>query len=269
METLQKFYVLANQPFSDVPLVIVCSIAVIYFVAFLARGALGFGAIAPAVVITSLLIPPHHAVLLALVTGALPQLQMMPEGIHDGDWHIARPVLLAMAITIPAGVWVFAELSSDWFTLVLGSIIAVLMVLDLTKALERMLTGVDLRSVRVAFGLSTATGFLNGLAGSGGIVTLVLYLKHACRDHVSLRGTLILLGTAMLMWRLVVTVAAGLITLKLAAEAVLLMPAVYAGVWVGRRYFRTVTPAFYQRLLQTIILLSAVMLLIDGIKRVT
>lgn len=269
MEGVQDYYLLAGAPFHDVSLGIVLSIAAIYFIAFLARGALGFGAVAPAVVITSLLIPPHHAVLLALVTATLPQLQMMPEGVRYGDWHIARPVLLAITIAIPAGVWVFANLSSDWFTLVLGGIIAVLILLDLTKALERLLAGVDLRSIRTAFGLSMATGFLNGLAGSGGVVTLVLYLKHACRDHISLRATLILLGTTMLLWRLVVTIAAGLVTMKLVAEAILLVPAVYGGVWMGRRYFRTVSPARYHRLLQFIILLSAIVLLIDGVRRVS
>jgi uncharacterized membrane protein YfcA len=75
--------------------------------------------------------------------------------------------------------------------------------------------------------------------------------------------------TAMLLWRLVVTIVAGLITLKLTVEAALLVPAVYGGVWMGRRYFRTVTPEFYQRLLQAIMLLSAIMLLFDGVKRVT
>lgn len=266
---LNHLYALAGQPFHDVSLPVVLGIAAIYFVAFLARGALGFGAVAPAVIITSLLIPPHHAVLLALVTATLPQLQMMPEGIRYGDWHIARPVLLAVAIAIPAGVWVFANMGSDWFAVVLGGIIAVLVLLDLTKALERLLRGVDLRSTRVAFVLSIATGFLNGLAGSGGMVTLVLYLKHACRNHIGLRATLILLGTAMLLWRLAVTIAAGLVTTKLVTEAVLLVPAVYGGVWIGSRYFRTVSPARYHRLLQVVILLSAVVLLIDGVRRIT
>ncbi|MQA67071.1 MAG: hypothetical protein GEU76_14415 [Alphaproteobacteria bacterium] len=83
-------------------------------------------------------------------------------------------------------------MSSDWFALVLGAAMAVLVLLDLTKALEPFLEGVNLRSRRVAFGLSIITGFLNGLAGSGGMVTLALYLKHACRDHIGLRATLIL-----------------------------------------------------------------------------
>lgn len=268
-ELLHRLYLHIGQPFHDVPPAVVLGVAAIYFIAFIARGALGFGALAPTVILTSLLIEPHHAVLLAVVAATIPQLQMMPEGVRYGDWQIARPVLAATAVSIPLGVWVFANMSSDWFTLVLGGIVAALILLDITKALERLLAGVNLRSPFMAAGLSTVTGFLNGLAGAGGMVTLVVYLKHACRDHLSLRATLVLLGTSMLVWRLIVTVAAGLVTLKLVAEAAVLLPLVYAGVWLGRRYFRTVTPARYHRLLQGLILLSAIGLLAEGIVRLT
>lgn len=266
-QLINQAYLLSGQPFHDVPLPTALGVAAIYFTAFICRGALGFGALAPTVIITSLLIEPHHAVLLAVVAATLPQLQMLPEGVRHGDWHIARPVLATTVVAIPLGVWVFANMSSDWFTLVLGGVIATLILLDITKALERMLANVDLRAPLVASGLSAVTGFLNGLAGAGGMVTLVVYLKHACRDHISLRATLVLLGTSMLFWRLIVTIASGLVTLKLFAEAALLLPLVYAGVWVGRRYFRSVTPARYHRLLQGLILLSAIGLLVDGITR--
>jgi uncharacterized membrane protein YfcA len=267
LDLLNDLYLLGGRPFHDVPPGIALAIAAIYFIAFTTRGALGFGAVAPVVIITSLMIEPHHAVLLALVAGTLPQLQMLPEGIRDGDRQIARPVLVAMIFAIPAGIWVFANMNTDWFTLVLGGIISVLILADLTKLLERMLRNVDLRAPLTAAGLAIVTGFLNGLAGAGGVITLAVYLKHACRTHISLRGTLVLIGTAMLCWRLIATGVAGLITLKLVAESVALIPIVYLGVWLGTRYFRTVTPERYHRLLQMVILLSALGLVFKGVQR--
>ena len=267
LDLINDLYVQGGRPFHDVPSGIVMAIAAIYFIAFTARGALGFGAVAPVVIITSLMIEPHHAVLLALVAGTLPQLQMLPEGVRDGDWQIARPVLVAMIFAIPAGVWVFANMNTDWFTLVLGSIISVLIVSDLTQLLDRVLRGVDLRSPVTASGLAVVTGFLNGLAGAGGVITLAVYLKHACRNHISLRATLVLIGTAMLCWRFTMTGVAGLISLKLVTEAVALVPIVYLGVWLGTRYFRTVTPERYHRLLQMVILVSALGLVLKGLQR--
>ena len=267
-EILSRLYVLSGQPFSDMPLTLAALIAAIYFVAFLARGILGFGAVAPIVIITSLLIDPHHAVLLALLAGTLPQIHMLPDGLKHGDREIARPVLLAMMAGIPAGVWVFANMGTDWFILVLGGVIAVLTLLDMGKVLDRALENVDLRALPVAAGLSVTAGFVNGLAGAGGVISIAVYLKQACRDHVSLRGTLILVGTLLLCWRLVVTGAAGLFTLKLAAEAALLLPIVYLGVWMGTRYFRSVPAGRYHRLMQLVILISALGLVYKGLSRV-
>ncbi len=267
LDFLNDLYVQGGQPFHDVPPGIVLAMAAIYLIAFVVRGVLGFGAIAPVVIITSLLIEPHHAVLLALVAATIPQLQMLPEGFRDGDRAIARPVLVAMMIAIPGGVWVFANLDADWFTLVLGGIITVLILADMTKLLERVLRGVDLRSPVIAAGLSIVTGFLNGLAGAGGVITLAIYLKHACKDPITLRATLVLIGTLLLCWRLMVTAVAGLISLKLLLEALLLSPIVYLGVWLGTRYFHTASPQKYHRLLQMVILLSALGLVLKGVQR--
>jgi uncharacterized membrane protein YfcA len=264
---LNDLYVLAGQPFDGISLGLLAFIAVIYFAAFLARGVLGFGAVAPIVIITSLLIDPHHAVLLALVAGTLPQLQMLPEGIRDGDRAIAWPVLGAMMVGIPGGVWIFANMGTDWFLLVLGGIIATLTLLDIGKVLDRALANVNMRALPVALSLSATAGFVNGLAGAGGVISIAVYLKQACRDHVSLRGTLVLVGTLLLCWRLVVTVAAGLVSLKLFAEAMLLLPVVVLGVWLGASCFRNIDAARYHRIVQLVILFSALGLVFKGVMR--
>ena len=144
-------------------------ITAIYFFAFFARGVLGFGAVAPIVIITSLLIEPHHAVLLALVAGTLPQLHMLPEGLSNGDWTIARPVLGAMMLGIPGGVWVFANMGTDWFTLVLGCVIFLIILADIGRVLDRAFENLNLRALPATAGLSFTAGFVNGLAGAGGL----------------------------------------------------------------------------------------------------
>ncbi len=267
LDLLTNLYLQAGQPFHDMSSGLLAFIVAIYFVAFLARGILGFGAVAPIVIITSLLIEPHHAVLLALVAGTLPQLHMLPQGLKDGDRAIARPVLGAMMLGIPGGVWIFANMGTEWFLLILGSVISILTLLDIGKVLDRALANVNVRALPIALSLSFTAGFVNGLAGAGGIISIAVYLRQACRDHVSLRGTLVLVGTLVLCWRLLVTGAAGLISLKILAEALVLLPVVYGGVWLGTRYFHTVTPGRYHRLMQFVILLSALGLVFKGIMK--
>lgn len=268
-DTLAGLYAWAGQPFHGIAPWLVALIALIYALAYFIRAVLGFGAIAPIVIITSLLIDPHHAVLLALVAGGVPQLLMLPQGIRDGDWSIGGPVLAFMMLGIIPGVWAFANMGTDWFTLVLGCVIFLIILADMARILERAFRNVDLRALPTSAGLSFAAGFVNGLAGAGGVVSISVYLRHACESHVSLRGTLILVGTLLVCWRLVVTGAAGLYSVQLVAESLILLPIVYLGVWLGTHAFRAVSAERFYRLMQVLILVSALGLIVKGFGRLT
>jgi uncharacterized membrane protein YfcA len=264
-EWLHNAYVLSGQPFHDWTTVAIVGVAGIYFVAFAGRGALGFGAIAPAVTLSSFLIPPHHAVLLAILTATVPQLQVLPEGIRRGDWHVARPAIVGLLISIPFGVWAFAHIGSKAFSLILGFIISLIVIMDTVKLLDRVAKAVDIRKPTIVFGLAAATGLMTGLAGAGGVMMLAVYLKHACRDYIALRATAALMGTILIFWRLLATVVAGLIDLQLVAESLLLIPIVYIGGWMGMHFFRRMGADRYYNLFQGLLLISAVGLMIEGI----
>ena len=266
--TGQELYLWFGQPFDGLSWATLAGIAVVYFLAFAARGAIGFGAIAPAIVLTSWLIPPHHAVLLAMIAATIPQLQMLPEGIRDGDWKVCRPVFLALALSIAAGVWLFAALSSDGLSLALGAIMTIIIILDMGQWLSRLAQKVDMRTYPMAFSLATAIGLVTGVAGAGGMMMLSVYLKHACRDHISLRATAILLGTMLTLWRVLATAAIGLVDWRLIVESALLMPVVYVGIWIGTRWFRGMTPKTFYRVFQAVLLVSAVGLMLEGLVKV-
>jgi len=263
--SLPELYLWFGQPFEGLSWPVIGGIIVIYFIAFLARGAIGFGAIAPAIVLTSWLMPPHHAVLLAMIAASIPQLHLLPEGLRNGDWKVCRPVFLALALSIAAGVWLFAALSSDGLSLALGAIMTIILLLDMGQWLSRFAQRVDMRTYPVAFSLATVIGLVTGVAGAGGMMMLSVYLKHACRDHVSLRATAILLGTMLVLWRVLATAVIGLIDWQLIVEAVLLMPVVYAGIWIGTRWFRGMTPKTFYRVFQVVLLVSAAGLMLDSL----
>jgi len=263
-----SLYLTLGEPFAGVSLWAIAGVAVIYFVCFAARGAIGFGALAPAVTFTSWLIPPHHAVLLAVIAATIPQLQLLPESLRGTDWPVVRPVIAAMAITTALGTWVFTKLSGEWLTLILGFVISAVVVFDALKLLERAVKHIDIRAPGMAFGLSAITGLINGIAGAGGMVALVVYLKHACRDHLSLRATTIFLGTLVLCYRFVLTFVVGMVDLKLMVEAALMLPTIYIGVWLGNRYARNISPKRYHAILTAVLLASALGLLLEGLLKV-
>jgi len=264
---LQHLYVVTGRPFSDESLWAVAGVWAIYFFAFMARGAIGFGAIAPAVTLSSFLIAPQHAVLLAILTATVPQLQLLPEGIRHGDWHVGRPVIAALLVTIVIGVWLFTKIETRWFDLVLGCAMSAIVLLDSTRILERAAARYDLRSPKVAFALSSVAGLTAGFAGAGGLMLFAVYLRHACRDYVSLRATAGLLGTVLIVWRLIATIGAGLITLQLVTEAALMLPSIFIGVWIGSHYFRNMDAKRYYNLFQAVLLISAVGLMFQGIAK--
>jgi uncharacterized membrane protein YfcA len=93
----------------------IAAVALIYFVPFSIRGVIGFGSGMPAVLFSSWILDPHHAVLLALTTGAAAQAQLMPAGIRHGDWQVARPLMIVVAFAIVFGIWIFGALSDARF----------------------------------------------------------------------------------------------------------------------------------------------------------
>jgi uncharacterized protein len=264
-EWLHNAYALSGQPFHDWSAVAIVGVALIYFIAFAGRGALGFGAVAPAITLSSFLIPPHHAVLLAILTATVPQLQVLPEGIRRGDWHVARPAIIALLVSIPFGVWAFTQINASMFSLILGFVISLIVVMDTMKLLDRAAKTVDIRKPAIVFALAGATGFMTGLAGAGGVMMLAVYLKHACRDYIALRATAALMGTILIFWRLFATIIAGLIDFQLVAESLLLIPIVYLGGWIGIHVFRRMGGDRYYNIFQALLLVSAVGLMVEGI----
>ncbi len=69
----------------------------------------------------------------------------------------------------------------------------------------------------------------------------------------------------MVLWRSVVTLALGLLTLKLLVEAVLMMPAVYAGGWAGRHFAMRVPTKRFFGLFRILLLAASVALIWKGI----
>jgi hypothetical protein len=233
-------------PFSDVSSYAVAGIVIVYFLSYFIRGTLGFGSAMPAVLGGAWVLPPHDAVLLALMTALFAQIQLLPQGFREANWKIARPMLAGMILSVVAGVWIFANLKAAWLTIVLGACLSFAVLIDIAGLADRAARHMKLDSGIVAFSLSAAAGLIAAVAGAGSNYFLSFYLRWASPHPFVFRATNIILSGFMVLWRSVVTLALGLITLKLVIESALLMPAVYAGGWAGRHFaMRVPTKRFF------------------------
>lgn len=246
----------------------IAALVAIYGATAVIRGAFGFGAVAPAIVFSSIVLEPHHAVLLALATGVWAQPQIIPFGIRHGDWRMARPLLAAGFIAIAAGVFVFKKLDPGWLTICLGMAMLGIALLDRYKLLDRLATRVNLRHIGVAFGLSTVSGLIAGIAGGGGMYLYSVYLKFACPSPTLMRGTSILIGSIFLIWRFLVALLYGLISWRLVVESAVLAPVSLIGALAGIRFFRTADAKRFYGAFQAVLMLGALALLWKGIARI-
>jgi uncharacterized membrane protein YfcA len=254
-------------PFHDLTVIQIILLVLIYGATATIRGAFGFGAVAPAIVFSSLILEPHYAVILALVTGVWAQAQIVRYGLRNGDWKLARPLLLSGFAAIAAGVFIFKKLDPAWLTVCLGVVMFLIALADRYNLLDHLATKINLRRFSVAFGLSIVSGLIAGIAGGGGMYLYSVYLKFACPSPSLMRGTSIMIGSIFLFWRFLVAILIGLVSWRLLIESILLLPISMFGAWFGIRFFQRVDAKRFYSAFQAVLMLGALMLLIKGVTR--
>ncbi|MCH7544137.1 MAG: sulfite exporter TauE/SafE family protein [Proteobacteria bacterium] len=255
-------------PFHHLDGVGVFLLILIYGATAVIRGAFGFGAITPAVLFSTLVTEPHHAVLLALCAGVITQVQMIPFGLRHGDWKIAKPMIAAGFAAIAVGLLIFKKIEAGWLMILLGVVLAGVMVMDRYHVLDRLARKFDLRNMATAFGLSTTAGLIAGIAGGGGMYFYSVYLKLVCPTPALMRGTSILLGSIFLYWRFIIAIIVGLISFRLLIESLLLAPASWFGAWIGIRFFHRADTSRFYGAFQLVLVVGAGALLWKGFDRV-
>jgi uncharacterized membrane protein YfcA len=255
-------------PFHDLTAMQIAALVFVYGVTATIRGAFGFGAVAPAIIFSSMILEPHHAVMLALATGVWAQAQIVPFGLRNGDWKLARPLLLAGFAAIAAGVFVFKKLDPGWLTICLGIAMLLIALADRYKLLDRLAARVDIKRFSVALGLSTVSGLVAGIAGGGGMYLYSVYLRVACPTPTLMRGTSILIGSVFLFWRFLVAIVFGLISWRLMVESGVLLPISMVGAWFGIRFFHRADARRFYGAFQLVLMLGAAILLWKGFARI-
>ena len=252
-------------PFSNVSGYAVAAIVVIYFLSFFIRGTLGFGSAMPAVLGGVWFMPPHDAVLIALLTSVFAQVQLLPQGFREANWRVAKPMLAGMIVSVAVGVWIFASLKAASLTILLGIFMSITVLIDMTGITERASRHFQLDRMSIAFGLAAVAGLVAGVAGAGSNYFMSFYLRWVSPQPTVFRATNIILSGAIVLWRCVVTLATGLITLKLVIESALVMPAVFAGNWAGRHVALRMSTKRYFGFFRVILLAASVALIWKGI----
>lgn len=254
-------------PFAGVPWWALVGLAMAHALGCFIRGAFGFGSNMPIIVISAFLLPPHHAILLALMTTVAAQVQLMPDGFRKADWGVTKPLIAGLIVGTTTGSWLFSQLSPEWLIVILGGVIVLIILMDTVRIIEKLARHINLRSKRLAAILSMIGGMMGGLSGAGAFYFLVVYLKHACATPEALRGTNVMLATITMSVRLISLGMLGFITPTLIVEGLILVPVAFAATLFGARTFRRSTPGTFYIALQILLLAGAASLIYKGFQQ--
>lgn len=205
------------------------------------RGYSGFGMGLMIVPLLSLMLSPQDAVVIVLIFGVTVALRQLPGLWTHIDWRGLRLLLPTAILTTPIGTWLLGLASPT--ALRLGFSIAVLLVAILFLIGFR-LPGTPKKSTVVATG--ALAGVMNGVAGLSGPPLVFLYLTRT--DSLSVgRATLIAFFFVTDAAALAFAGAGGLVERDAAITALLLIPFLLAGVFVGERAFRGTSPERFRQ----------------------
>jgi len=234
------------------------------------RGFSGFGFSALTVAGVSLFMSPVAVVPAVLMLEIVASFSVWPSARRDLDWNWLKPLVIGNVVFVPVGVFLLAHLDPVLMRLVVG------LVLFCTAGVLWWREGTPLRTSGLAQSSTGAlSGFLNGLAASGGVAAALT--MAAC--HVparALRGTMVVFlvfGSGYtLLWAGVFSQMAGtgidVFSLETLHWVLVLAPGMLVGIQLGRKAFARSNPDGFRilvlKLLTVISALSVVRALMDG-----
>lgn len=209
--------------------------------ASLARGYSGFGFSALLVSSWSLVTEPARAVALALVMEVLASVLQAFAVWREIPWQRVAWLMSGAAIGTPAGVWLLVAVPPQAMRLgialfVLGAAIALLA----GFRLERRASGGRV----VALGV--ASGVANGAVAMGGL-PVALFFTADGDNPMRLRATLIAYFFLLDLVGLAFLAREGLVGRETVAHAVVALPVLVCGIWLGTRHFLGATAASFRR----------------------
>ncbi len=223
------------------------------FLAGLVRGFSGFGFSLAAVPLLSLFYPPVQLVPVVLLL----QVAISLDGLR-GAWALAdRGTLLWLGlgalVATPFGLFGLAHLPPGPVRLLIACVVALGVVL---LARGRRMTRPPGSAATVAFGL--ASGLFNGLAGIPGPPVIALYLASPLATRTA-RASMIVLFLVTSVAALLPLAVVGMVHASAVEAALLGLPGVWCGSWLGAQLFRRAPDAHYRYVALALLSLTAVL----------
>lgn len=221
------------------------------FAAGIIRGATGFGFSMLALVLLTFVLPPAQVVPLLLIWEIFASAGHAPFVWRQCDWKIIGLLLLGVIPLTPVGMALLIHIPAQAMTVGVNAL-----VLLLTLAL---LSGFRPSRPLGAPGIvavGAATGFVNGASSNGG-PPVVLFMLVTLPAGAA-RATLIVFFLALDVLTSGFFIHSGLMSLQSLADALVALPFMWLGMWLGARWFHHVDERRFKRYVMFFLVLVSV-----------
>ncbi|MCG8544338.1 MAG: sulfite exporter TauE/SafE family protein [Alphaproteobacteria bacterium] len=213
----------------------------VVFVASFIRGFTGFGSSLMWVPSLSLVLPPVAVVPITLMLEVVVSFQLFPSTRAHADWPSLRWIWLGTAIGIPVGLFAIVNLPADFTRAVVAVTVMAAGVLLLRGT--RLKTTFSKPGTTAVGGLA---GLLTGATGIPGPPVFLYYLSTPLEIAVG-RASIIVFMLGASLFGSAFAAAEGLLDLDAAIRALLLLPVVLAGSYLGAHFFGRADPTRARR----------------------
>jgi uncharacterized protein len=230
----------------------------IIFLAAIVRGFSGFGFSLLSITALSLIYTPAEIVPSIFMLELAASLNLLPSIWKDIHWRSLGPLTLGCLLATPLGVWFLAHIAPAPMQIALS-----VFVLVATALLWR---GYALKSMPglIASTLAgAASGLSNGAFGIGGPPVILFYFASPAGAAVG-RASMVAFFLATDVIGLGNQYAQGLLTRDTGIHALIYLPPLLAGVWLGARSFRNVDQGLFRNIVLAILAVLALLILIKA-----
>jgi len=244
----------------DVPWPVLAFVPLIVLAAYTMFGATGFGSSIIAVPLLAHAFPLTFAVPFVTALDGVATVTASRAQWRDAAWEEIRRILPAILVGIALGATVLVNLPRAPALAALGVFVASYGVWQWLGA-RRMTRA----SAWWALPIGLVGGVFSVLFGTGGPIYMV-YLSARIRDKTALRATSSLLITASCWTRIVLFVATGLLLdAPLLVLAALMVPLMFAGLWLGNRLHDTLSGPGVLRLVSGLLVVNGALLVVRAL----
>jgi uncharacterized membrane protein YfcA len=230
------------------------------FAAAVVRGYSGFGFSLLAVTSLSLLLPPTEIVPSIFIMEVAASLHLLPSVWRDIHWRALLWLAVGALVGTPFGVYALAHVAPAPLTVALAVFVLIAAIL-----LARGYALKSLPGPAITFATGMASGLFNGSFGIGGPPVILFFFSSpagAAVGRASMIAFFLITDVAALAWQ----GWSGLLGMATLWRAVLFLPALTGGLWLGNRGFMRADPVEFRRWVLRLLMLLAVL---SGAKALT